>query len=351
MEGKETKDGIEDSGENYYNSEIADNSNFSGEVPESIKYNDDLTNNYYGNEILDNQPKYQSSYFYEKPISPSLSINQNYSESNYSGPLTIGSKELKKKTKIRVCSNCQTMDTPSWRRGVNGKILLCNACGLYQKLHNRSRPYSINSEGKTKAMKSIFNKIRCVACNNAYPFTLIRSLSSGNMCEECYEYFKANVERPTSSKSMTCSPDTERMSNDQNKGMNFSGYTVGPYTTSGYQRDYYQAHHDYDQRTGRLYEYDKGIDELGDNDFTYSNGNKYTPVEDNNFRSYPVLQPQYDNLYKYGNYPTFYSSREDEYRSKPNSKDNLGKMNFSTVQDRDFTYSYNPEDKSSEKGN
>lgn len=62
-------------------------------------------------------------------------------------------RELKRKSKQRICSNCQTTTTPSWRRGVNGKTLLCNACGLYQKLHNRPRPYCINSEGKIKALK------------------------------------------------------------------------------------------------------------------------------------------------------------------------------------------------------
>lgn len=37
------------------------------------------------------------------------------------------------------CSNCGTKVTPLWRKGANGS-LLCNACGLYQKLHRANRP-------------------------------------------------------------------------------------------------------------------------------------------------------------------------------------------------------------------
>ncbi|KAI7850741.1 hypothetical protein BDC45DRAFT_238763 [Circinella umbellata] len=38
-----------------------------------------------------------------------------------------------------VCSNCYTTQTPLWRRSSEDE-LLCNACGLYLKLHNAPRP-------------------------------------------------------------------------------------------------------------------------------------------------------------------------------------------------------------------
>ncbi|KAI8900862.1 hypothetical protein BC833DRAFT_548791 [Globomyces pollinis-pini] len=37
------------------------------------------------------------------------------------------------------CANCFTTETPLWRRDVNGKSI-CNACGLYYKLHQCHRP-------------------------------------------------------------------------------------------------------------------------------------------------------------------------------------------------------------------
>lgn len=48
-----------------------------------------------------------------------------------------------------VCQNCLTTTTPLWRRDENGQIL-CNACGLFLKLHGRRRPISL----KTDVIKS-----------------------------------------------------------------------------------------------------------------------------------------------------------------------------------------------------
>ncbi|ANB12647.1 Gzf3p [Sugiyamaella lignohabitans] len=48
-----------------------------------------------------------------------------------------------------VCQNCHTSTTPLWRRDENGQVL-CNACGLFLKLHGRRRPISL----KTDVIKS-----------------------------------------------------------------------------------------------------------------------------------------------------------------------------------------------------
>lgn len=47
----------------------------------------------------------------------------------------------------KKCSNCKTGQTPSWRRCPEGKALLCNACGLYHKLHGKSRPFVVQEDG------------------------------------------------------------------------------------------------------------------------------------------------------------------------------------------------------------
>ncbi|KAI8355799.1 hypothetical protein B0O80DRAFT_385017, partial [Mortierella sp. GBAus27b] len=41
-----------------------------------------------------------------------------------------------------VCANCRTTTTPLWRRDTNGNTI-CNACGLYFKLHNVHRPVTM----------------------------------------------------------------------------------------------------------------------------------------------------------------------------------------------------------------
>ncbi|KAI8887297.1 GATA-domain-containing protein, partial [Backusella circina FSU 941] len=38
-----------------------------------------------------------------------------------------------------ICANCQATTTPLWRRDAAGKTI-CNACGLYYKLHHVHRP-------------------------------------------------------------------------------------------------------------------------------------------------------------------------------------------------------------------
>ncbi|RIB00524.1 hypothetical protein C2G38_1893102, partial [Gigaspora rosea] len=40
------------------------------------------------------------------------------------------------------CANCGQTQTPLWRKNDKGQPL-CNACGLYAKLHNRDRPIAM----------------------------------------------------------------------------------------------------------------------------------------------------------------------------------------------------------------
>ena len=48
-----------------------------------------------------------------------------------------------------TCQNCFTVKTPLWRRDEHGTVL-CNACGLFLKLHGQPRPISL----KTDTIKS-----------------------------------------------------------------------------------------------------------------------------------------------------------------------------------------------------
>ncbi|CRK88086.1 CLUMA_CG001871, isoform A [Clunio marinus] len=44
------------------------------------------------------------------------------------------------------CANCKTTTTTLWRRNQGGEPV-CNACGLYYKLHNVNRPLTMKKEG------------------------------------------------------------------------------------------------------------------------------------------------------------------------------------------------------------
>ncbi|CAH02646.1 nitrogen-responsive transcriptional regulator GLN3 [Kluyveromyces lactis] len=57
-------------------------------------------------------------------------------------PVNNGAKANKPPTQ---CYNCKTLKTPLWRRDPDGNTL-CNACGLFQKLHGTMRPLSLKSD-------------------------------------------------------------------------------------------------------------------------------------------------------------------------------------------------------------
>ena len=52
-----------------------------------------------------------------------------------------------------VCTNCGTKNTPLWRRNPEGQPL-CNACGLYLKLHGAPRPLSLKTDVVKKRNRS-----------------------------------------------------------------------------------------------------------------------------------------------------------------------------------------------------
>jgi len=48
-------------------------------------------------------------------------------------------------TKDMACANCGTLTTTIWRRNVRGEMV-CNACGLYYKVHGVDRPHSMRRD-------------------------------------------------------------------------------------------------------------------------------------------------------------------------------------------------------------
>jgi len=52
-----------------------------------------------------------------------------------------------------VCTNCNTTKTPLWRRDPEGQPL-CNACGLFLKLHGVVRPLSLKTDVIKKRNRS-----------------------------------------------------------------------------------------------------------------------------------------------------------------------------------------------------
>ena len=63
-------------------------------------------------------------------------------EKNNNSPFLFQSSAKREGTS---CTNCNTTTTTLWRRNTNGEPV-CNACGLYHKLHNVPRPTALKKE-------------------------------------------------------------------------------------------------------------------------------------------------------------------------------------------------------------
>lgn len=100
---------------------------------------------------LENQLK---DYNYQS-ITPPKSTD---SKRSPQGPNSLQRKpnHLNDTKKVLECSNCQTKTTPLWRKANNGE-LLCNACGLFYKLHGVLRPLHKTSQTIAKNDHMILN--------------------------------------------------------------------------------------------------------------------------------------------------------------------------------------------------
>ena len=78
------------------------------------------------------------------------------------------------------CANCSTVSTTLWRRTTSGEIV-CNACGLYQKIHNQPRPISLKKENlQTRKRKQLAKKEqKCSAVGTAAAAASSTAVSSG----------------------------------------------------------------------------------------------------------------------------------------------------------------------------
>ncbi|KAI8381383.1 uncharacterized protein BYT42DRAFT_566339 [Radiomyces spectabilis] len=142
-------------------------------------------------------PQQPNSSFHD----PTMQLDERLSTSTLASP--YGDSQLKQaETDLMesqfpqpVCTNCGATSTPLWRRSPDDD-LLCNACGLYQKLHNAPRPKSLKSNSTRTSIREEENsQLVCSNCATMKTPLWRRDEEGAPLCNACGLYLKLHHER------------------------------------------------------------------------------------------------------------------------------------------------------------